>query len=608
VPVNLPPEGQRLISNMATTLTAEPIFGRALTLAECATALGGMSLESVVGRLVLLKHINENVLCDPDTSEDERNRHILRSLNFLLDPAGVTRALADAGDDGKFRPVSDQAVLATLELAVQCCPRDGAHWINSEPQKLKLTHILLSFQSALFSSRFRERVDQVSSFEALGTEGLAEFIRNTLAHNTRFYTRNALGRLYALCCVPEVTAPVLDRTGKSVYDWFVETFGLSPEDFLSCSFMSGAPAANLNYSQPDATALFFREAAFWLNVREPERAKLRHFLGLATQTVSATPPGAPGGSIDDFIFAARSFHAHPVLELGEVSICVSPTLMMRKFIVGLPYLAQEALQRARGGPLSDCERKACRAPFGILFESYVAWLVRKLFAPCRNIEVIANVAYGPTGQTIECDLVLIRGEIAVVIELKTTMASLEFRRTGAFGSLDAMLEAGAKQVHRAAQAVRNGDARRPDGTPIKGVRWIVPCVLTYDDIPLFEPISEFYEQHLANTTGLCLFRSADGIEPVQFFDVDFLESWESELDLSPGSGAVFGYLIQRGRRGDLRYRGIRAGVSIPATSGAPQPFNEVVEASKAFLAPRAREWLRSAFPAPGSPASDPPMA
>ena len=590
-PTAATPEGQRFVANLAVTLTAEPIFGHALSLAECAEALSHMSLESVVGRIVLLKHINEGVLCDSGTPEDIRNLHSIRTLNFLLDPEGVRRALADAGTEGKFRPVSDQALLATLELALRCCPRDGVHWINGDPLRTTLTHVLLSFQSALFSSDFRARIDQVTSFEALGPQGLAEFIRNTLAHNTGIYTRNALGRLHTLCCQSAVSDAILLRTRKSAHDWFVETFGLSPEEFLTCACLSGAPAANLDFDRPDAAVLFFREDTFWQHVREPERTKLRRYLSLAAQSVPSIPPGPPAGSIDDFLFGARSFHAHPVLDLGQVSICVSPALMMRKFIVGLPYLAQEALQRSRGGPLTEGERKACRAPFGILFEAYVTWIVRKLFAPCRDIEVVANVTYGPEAQAIECDLAILRGDVAIVIEIKTTMASLEFRRTGAFESLDAMLEPGAKQVFRAAQAVRNGTARRGDGTPIQGIRWVVPCVLTYDDIPLFEPVSDFYEQHLSTKNGLTFFSSADGIEAVQFFDVDFLESWESELDLSPGSGAIFGYLIQRARRGDLRYRKVREGVGRPATAGAPQPFNEAVEASKEFFA-RAREWLR----------------
>ena len=87
VPLEPLPEGQRFTSNMAVTLTAEPIFGRAMTLAECATALSQMSLESVVGRLVLLKHINEGVLCDSDTPESDHHHrsHLYGDTSFRPD-------------------------------------------------------------------------------------------------------------------------------------------------------------------------------------------------------------------------------------------------------------------------------------------------------------------------------------------------------------------------------------------------------------------------------------------------------------------------------------------------------------------------------------------
>ncbi len=588
--VQMPTEGEQFASHFAVTLTAEPIFDRTLTLAECSTALSRMSLESVVGRLALLKHVNEGVLCDGDTPKEERQAHILRVLAFLLDPPAVRRALVDAGDDPKFRPLSDQALLATLELAVCCCLRDNAHWIDGDPLRLELTHVLLSFQSVLFSARFRQRIDEEHSLEGLGPEALAEFIRNTMAHNTSLNSRNALGRLYALCCVPEVTATVLARTGKSAAEWFVEVFALTPEEYLCCAFLSVAPAWRLDFDAPDAGGLFYREDTFWNAVREPERAKIRQFLSLATQTVGVRSE-TPAGPIDEFLFAARSLYVRPVLDLGSVSICVSPDLMMRKFIVGLPYLAQEARQQALGRPLTDSERSACRAPFGILFESYVTWLLAKLFASTVGIEILSQVPYGPKGQRRECDIAVIRGDLAVVIEVKTTMASLEFRRTGAFESLDAMLKTGTEQAYRAAHALREGLAYRADGRPIENVRWVVPCVLTYDDIPLFEPVSEFYERHLSAATSLPLFRSADGVEPVQFFDINFVESWESNLDLSPGSGAVFGYLAQRARRADLRYRKIRPEISVPPPPGAPQPFNAIVEESKSLLN-RARAWLR----------------
>jgi hypothetical protein len=584
-------EGRQFMRNFAVTLTAEPVFGRTLTLAECSEVLAKISLGAVVGRLALFKHVNEEVLGDPDASIETRKMHTRRMLHTLLDAPHVTKALADANNDPNFRPVSDQALLATLELALCCCPRGTDKWITGNPLRLELAHVLLSFQSALFSRDFHARADKETSFESLGAEGQAEFIRNTLAHNLGLYSRHAIGRLYAFCRVPAVTDAVLARTGQSVHDWFVETFQLTPDEYLCCAFLAGGPAKRLNLNEPDPDALAYNEDTYWQALKEPERSKVKSLLSLATQ-MAGEPKGAPGGDMDQFLYAAGSFHVRPVLTIPPVSICISPDLMLRKFLFGLPYLAQEGRVRTLGRPLNDGEFKRCRAAVGILFEAYVVWLVRQLLEPVPNMRIFPNVTYGPKGERRETDLVIICGDTALVLETKTTMASLNFRKTGRFEDLDVMLQAGAVQAYRAARALRAGQASDADGQPIEGARWVIPCVVTYDDIPLFEPISVFYERHLTEKTKLPLFVAADGVEAVQFFDVDFLESWEEKIDLSPGSRAVFGYLTQRARQEDLRYRKLRSGIVTGPSSGAPRPFNGLVENSRVFMEQAARSWLR----------------
>lgn len=455
---------------------------------------------------------------------------------------------------------------------------------------MELTHVLLSFQSSLFSRAFHERVDKESSFESLGAEGQAEFIRNTLAHNLGIYSRHAIGRLYAFCHVAAVHEPVLARTGQSAHEWFVETFQLTPEEYLCCAFLAGGPAKRLNLDEPDPDALAYIEDSYWQALKEPERTKVKGLLSLATQ-MAGEPKGAPDGNLDQFLYTAGTFLVRPVLTMPPLSICVSPDLMLRKFLFGLPYLAQEARLRSLGRDLTDGEVKRCRSAVGILFEAYIVWLVRQLLGPATNVRILANVPYGPKAERRECDLIVLSGDTALVLEIKTTMASLNFRKTGRFEDLDAMLETAAVQAHRAARVVREGQAFQPDGKPIEGVRWVIPCVVTYDDIPLFEPISVFYEQHITRKTKLPLFVANDGVEAVQFFDVDFLESWEELIDLGPTSRAVFGYLIQRARQEDLRYRKIRKGIVPGPTPGAPRPFNALVEDSRVSINQIARSWL-----------------
>lgn len=476
-----------------------------------------------------------------------------------------------------------------MELALECCPRDTMHWVRGDPLRLELTHVLLSFQSVSFSQAFRDRAAQQSSFEAMGPDGQAEFIRNTLGHRTSLYTRPVIGRLYAMFHIAEIDSTFIEKTGETISSWMNSIFGITPDEYLTAAFLSGVARTRLNLNQPDADQLAYSEDTIWDFLREPLRGKLRCLYAFASHPVG-DPSGIPAYTIDEYLYRATAFHAHPIINFGHFSLCVSPNLVLRKFLYGLPYLVQQATQRARGRNLTENEIKACRSPFGILFESYVGWLVRELLSQVQNVEIIANVGYGPNAERRECDLVIRRNDVALVLEIKSTLPTIRFRQTGRFEDLDPMLEPGAKQVFHAARAIRAGTACRPDGSLIEAARWVIPCVVTYDDLPLYEPISVFYERHLVAKTRLPLFTEQDGIEPIQFFDVDFIESWETDLDLSPASAALFGYLIQRARRDNLRYRPVLPNVANAATQGALKPFNDIVERSRIHLDSLVRSW------------------
>jgi len=157
-----------------------------------------------------------------------------------------------------------------------------------------------------------------------------------------------------------------------------------------------------------------------------------------------------------------------------------------------------------------------------------------------------------------------------------------------------MVMFGATQVRKAAEALRAQKAFRSDGTPVLGIRRVIPCVVTYDAIPVFPPISDSYEHHLEQKTQMRLFGGEDGIYPLQFFDVEFLESWESKFDLSPESGSPFGYLETRARDPLLRHREIDSQhvVGNPHPE-SPRPFENLVQRSFDSLESEVRLWLSS---------------
>lgn len=582
------------MKGFAAVFTAPRYFGRTLELPECAAALARMSFESVAGRIALLKHVNDGIYADPDTPAGQLTSYTERAIDFLFDEGRRDLARQEAASDEKFRPVADQALLATLELARLCCPRDGQHWIDADPLRLDLTHVILSFQDVLLSRDLQKRLEADPCFEVLGEAGCQELIRNRIAHNTSRYYRHALGRLFALCRNPEIEVLVRERTSnKSIHDWFVAGFGLTPDEYLVCSSLVVAPAWALDLRTPDATTCFYRPATYWQLIDESVRAKVHALMSLATRPVDE-PTQTPDIRLDDFLYDCCLAHVHPVLDLGPVALCISPHLLMNKFVIGLPYLAQEiAAQRAAPRRLNDGEVTAARSPFGIMFECYVIWLVRKYLSGWTGTEIVSPMWCGSTKEHGECDLVIIRRDIAFVFEVKTTLATLAFRRTGSFTGLDAIVLEGAEQAYRAAMALRAGVAVcASDKKPIDGIRFVVPCVVTYEDIPLYDITASIYERHLAQVTGSPLFSGENGIEPLQFLDVDFIESWESKFDLSPNSGAPFGYLMARARDLVLRYKGIQDGIAAPARPEAPRPFDELINESRNFIEMQIRANLQ----------------
>jgi len=582
--------GSDTLKNLTITLTAEPVFGRVLTLAECAAVMERISLDFVVTRLVFFKHLNEEVFYGGDESLAERKKHTLGVVRALLPQTDLLRkAMEDVKGDDTFRPLANQAVLAALELALRCSPRDAAHPLDTQ-RTLELTHVMLSFQSALFSDEFTAKSKEVTSHEELGAEFQAEFIRNVLASNVRIDTRSAIGRFYAFARVGAVKGLVKRRTRQTADAWFRTTFGLTFTQYLMCAFLSGSPGKRMDPNNLKAW-MPAHQPSHWAGLRQPHRARIEALLELATQDIGE-PTRAPDGTLNEFLYAAHKFHAHPLLRFGRNTVCVSPEMLLRKFLFGLPYLALAATERRLGRKLTDSEVKGCREPIGYLFEGYVQWLVKRLLAPCKGVEAMCNVTYGLKGKRTEIDLVIQCGEVAIVIELKAVVASLGFRMTGKFEELDKMLEKGATQAFYAARAVREGKARRKNGAKIKGVRWVVPCVLTYDEVPLFQPVGVFYERHLAKKTGLPLFVRDGDIEAVQFCDIRFVESWEGSINLSPVSRALCGYLLNRARTEDLRYRSVDEKQVDGPARGAPRPFDDLIEESRKFLVPLGRTWLK----------------
>lgn len=591
--------GEDFASRMAITLTADRVFGSVLTLQECEAALREFHINGVVERIALLLHVNARVFMDSDTPKDKRRNHLAQFARFMFEQVHFDKVINEiVQDPERFRPLSDQALLATLELALTVCRRDDGRRLDCDADRTLLSHVVLSFQTDLFSPRFTAKIHSIGattkSWNDLSDEDFAEFVRNRAAHNTQAYYRRAVSRLFGFCCEPEINSAIQKRMGISIENWFQEVFGISPPDYFRLAFTLIAVAQRLNEAKPDARDLFFNPKHFFSTIREPERSHLLSLVELSTQRAEDPRAAISQEPISEYLYRATRFFVKPILEIGAASVCVSPTLLMNKFLTGLPFLALESKRRNLARDLTKSEVDGARAPFGHLFESYVGWLIRKWLDSWKQTEVISPyyIRSNSKGENPERDLVIVRRDAAFAFEVKASVARLQLRQKGSFGEIDRVVMFGAMQARTAAEALQTKKAFRSDGTPIVGIRRVIPCVITYETIPLFPPLSDCYERHLEQTAGMRLFGEADGIYPLQFFDIDFLESWESQFDLSPECGSPFGYLETRARNPYLRYREIdsRHVVGSPRPE-SPRPFENLVRRSFYTLESEIRLWL-----------------
>ncbi len=589
-------------SRLVVTLVADEIFGSILTLKDCVGILRQFQLGAVIARVILLLHINARIFMDTETSDPDRRNHLVAFIKFMFDQKhaeGVARVAVEG--EKLFRPMSDQALLATLELALVVCPRDGGRDFSSDADRMSLTHIILSFQTDLISPALRGKLKSIKRFADLTEQDFAELVRNNAACNTNTYTRNAMGRLYGFCCVPEIGDVVNERMGMSLSDWFHKHFEISPREYFYLAFLLSGAAQRLNLAQPDSKDLFIQPEFFFKSICEPQRSNLLSLVRLSTCRIEDFEAVENlSSSLAEYVYTATNFFIRPILDIGSASACVSPTLLMNKFLTGLPYLATEARKQALGCIGSDLppeEAKSARAPFGYLFERYIVWLLSQWFKNWNRTEVISPYYSGPDKQkSPEHDLVIVRRDAAFAFEIKASVASLELRHKGSFEQIDRMVKNGAEQAYEAAQALRASKAIRANGEAILGIRRVIPCVITYDRIPLFPPITDFYEKHLEHEAKAPYFQEENGIYPLQFMNIDFLESWETCFDLCSESGSPFGYLETRARDPKLRFRDVdmRRVVGKPRPE-SPRPFENLVERSFDLLGTEIRSWISPEF-------------
>jgi hypothetical protein len=586
-------------------MTGRRIFGRDLSFAECCLMLQGMNFLNVVIRLTMLLRYNDEKIMSMEVEDSERDRRtawILRQ--FLGTGSESERALdewAKVRSQGQhYRPFSSPAILALLEFAGANCQRNGGANVEQEPQRSQLAHVLVSIQAELIS-----RLGQTQIMPGMTTADASriihpELIRNRMAHNAERYRRNALGRIYAIGFVPEIAAQL--RPGLTPSGFFQNRLGLAPGQYLVAAVLTGLFQGRYDPDAPNFANTAVKPPELFAHVQQTLRGRLEEYIALASQPADRLGSGiASVTTLGNLIYEATSFYVKPILKFDGFSVCTSSVHLTNKFLVGLVHLVQDRARVASGGALSDSFVQTVGGEFGELFEAYLRWLFTQWFGSWPRTRLyfgyrIPPVGNGPTDP--ERDILVVRGEIAFVFEIKSKPVPLSLRRSGAQKYLDAVFLPAALQARTAAEAIRAGTATTSSGTPISGIRFVIPCAIVWDFIPMAGALSKDYEHHLRDLVSPTVFREEDGIAPLQFLSLEDVEGWERNCDLTPESGDLFGFLVRRAREEALRYSPMQPDNFRGAQAGQPRPLEDKAAESHRYT--KEETWRYLDVPPPSS--------
>jgi hypothetical protein len=247
--------------------------------------------------------------------------------------------------------------------------------------------------------------------------------------------------------------------------------------------------------------------------------------------------------------------------------------------------------------------------FGEIFEAYLRWLFTQWFGAWPRTQLHFGYLIPPTAvgtNPPERDILVVRGDTAYLFEVKSKPVPLGLRRSGAHEDLDGVFLPPAVQARTAAEALRAGTAMTATGRPITGIRFVIPCAIVWDFIPMAGALSQAYERHLERIVSTSLFRDRDGIAPLQFMNLEGVEGWEHNCDLTPESGDLFGFLLRRAREEALRYAPMQPENFRGAQPGQPTPLEDKAAESQRHT--EQEIWRYLDVPRPTSPPSLPPLA
>jgi hypothetical protein len=532
-------------------LVASDLFGQPYGLRECQEKLRGMNFKAVAYRLSLARQANdllfdgENVQGQAGLDDCEKILPVLLGRRMTQMALEQAASLIPAAD---FHLFSDQALAATLELALQCCQRIDGRDLSKESDLDELGKIVFSLQGASFSPRWMRMIKRNPDWDKASGADLSEVIRNNLAHNRLGSPANAVSRLYSFFRTPSIQASFLERTREPFETWFQRRLAMTPEEYMRAAFLVGVAASRYQHNTTSLDDMTLNVDAVLLQIPESDRPNVQRLLRLASLDAAAFT-GATAANLADFLYQAQGLRLRPIIATPEFYLPTSATAVLDKFLIGIPHLLDEVARAAD----PNADPTFVRLKFGHIVERYVGHLIETWLAGRTDAKVLVGHRVGPNDT--DWDVIIVMGTVAYMFEVKAKVFLLGMRKEGSFAFLDMMLSEPINKTRLQAESLLAHAKDESAHPELKSIRRVVPVLVVFDRVPLRAPYVDHYEKHLESKLGKKIFSEpGDSIAPLQIFELEGLEKWEQFIDLSPSSTELFKYLDDRANDPLTRYQ------------------------------------------------------
>ncbi len=452
-------------------------------------------------------------------------------LPFLADyvpPVKHSIAYKTAQQEDFCGPTSNYGLLCFAALAYSCCA-DG----DSIPGSTGLNHQLFAILVQLQSRPIPEDITTASN----PIRYLPYLIRGMSIERRLQRNWNAdLARLHALVSLPECEASLLKGFPTANRDsFFKDACGLTGREYqVAANIIFGAAfyGADFNRLEVEAPRLHAIVAPL-----------LRHVISDLADTRLQI---GQISSFDDLLEKSARLLSKPAVQIGSRIFVYSFDALFNRAIRDLPYVGFAA----RNGNLHS-SNNASRY-FGRLFEGYVRWLIEEWFGDQGAI--IYSPYYDSNG--CERDVAVQIGDIFIAFETKSGGASDLQLTSGDIAIVRGANKTVVKQVSTGAASLRAGTATDEHRRAIPAARLVIPCALTFENLPISDPFHPEFERRLEWDLGISAFRERNGILPVQFLDIQQLELCELLFDLPSDKKGLAELLAYRSKNGETRYRSL----------------------------------------------------